>query len=462
MKGSGADAQNSSMAYAQLQSVFSIVQTVGALAAGRLLDYFSVKYGFIICFLGSAVGYYLLSISTSMDILYLSKVPMIFQNAYLCAQLAVSQVTSDGPDRVSALGRLTLAYTVGTILGPAIGGYLGASGKQEDYFWGAQLATAGSLLSILLTALFLPNNLAVLSASALSTSPAALSAAAAAAADNAAVSSSFNSTSTSTSTSTSDKPAVAAKEQIPSIGGTFKMVWLLLTTKVVTSVANSMAGNALPLILKNNYKLKEFEIGLIFSSQSVLNGFFAGFLLKPITTRLGGPLEAVQTCLIAMALCNIAQGFWAQGRESNHVETSFTGLYIYMTFAFFLSIFQYILAPSITAKSTEIVDKAKGTLIGLEHSLFAVARIPTPQLAVYLWEISTSTLSYTCAGIFGGTYMLWMSYRYTILKSKTLANTNSSGSGDINSLMHVTDREGVGGLAVEKGNITATEEKKDS
>ena len=40
---------------------------------------------------------------------------------YLCAQLAASQATSDGADRVLALGRLSMSYTIGAILGPALG-----------------------------------------------------------------------------------------------------------------------------------------------------------------------------------------------------------------------------------------------------------------------------------------------------------------------------------------------------
>lgn len=39
----------------------------------------------------------------------------------MCAQLAASQATSDGADRVLALGRLSMSYTIGSVLGPALG-----------------------------------------------------------------------------------------------------------------------------------------------------------------------------------------------------------------------------------------------------------------------------------------------------------------------------------------------------
>lgn len=122
----------------------------------------------------------------------MSKIPTVFQAGFLCAQLAASQLTNDGPERVSALGRLTMAYTIGMVigeqnngefrvycdrktyyllmknnhlrqiftsffqfprkrvLGPSVGGYLGASG---DYYFAAKLSALGSLLSVALTML---------------------------------------------------------------------------------------------------------------------------------------------------------------------------------------------------------------------------------------------------------------------------------------------------------------------
>lgn len=42
----------------------------------------------------------------------------------MCGQLAISQATTDGADRVLALGRLSMSYTIGSVLGPALGNAL--------------------------------------------------------------------------------------------------------------------------------------------------------------------------------------------------------------------------------------------------------------------------------------------------------------------------------------------------
>ena len=76
-----------SVAYGNLQSFFQVFQFFGALIAGLLLDKFGYKVGFIITFLASALSYFLLSIATTMPILYLSKIPSMFQHGFLCAQM---------------------------------------------------------------------------------------------------------------------------------------------------------------------------------------------------------------------------------------------------------------------------------------------------------------------------------------------------------------------------------------
>ena len=41
----------------------------------------------------------------------------------------------------------------------------------------------------------------------------------------------------------------------------FSLVWLPLTSKVITSVANLIGQSAFPLILKDTFQLKEHHVG---------------------------------------------------------------------------------------------------------------------------------------------------------------------------------------------------------
>ena len=56
-------------------TILLILSQVGSFFTGFALDKFGAKGGLILNFVASAISYYILSQSTSMDILYLSKVP---------------------------------------------------------------------------------------------------------------------------------------------------------------------------------------------------------------------------------------------------------------------------------------------------------------------------------------------------------------------------------------------------
>ena len=113
------------VAYARVKSIFAISQGVGSLAFGKILDAYGVRVGLIINFLACSCCYYILSITNSISMLYLSKLPGVAMTGFLCAETAVFKLTKGGEERVKALGRLYTSYTIGGVLGPFIGGHLG-------------------------------------------------------------------------------------------------------------------------------------------------------------------------------------------------------------------------------------------------------------------------------------------------------------------------------------------------
>lgn len=365
--------------YARLQSFFSIMQTIGSLYSGYLLDKIGAKAGFIITFIASAASYYLLSQSTSMNILYISKIPTIMQAGFLCAQLYVSQLTTNGQDRLKALGRLTMSYTIGSTIGPAVGGYLGASG---DYFFGAKIAVVGSLLSVVLT-FALPDVITPIK-------------------------------------SKTDHELTSSK----SLGmwKVFTIVWLFLLTKVITSVANSIGSSTMPLILKNMYHMDEMNLGFIMSFMSALNAITNGFFLAPISMLFGGDLfSVVEGCLLSLT-CFLG----IQTIITLPVITSMSfknGIVEYTLLILALPILQYLLSTSITSEATSKVGPySKGTLLGLEHSLFAAARILTPQIGVSLLKQGgVSLMSGVCCGIYLLVVVIWKGFSH---KFHTSPNTS--------------------------------------
>jgi len=102
--------------FTQLQSFFSIVQMVGSMFVGGLVDVLGVRFAFVLNFAACALSYAILASAesmTGMAGLYVSKLPAVFMTGFLCAQAAVAQLTKPGAGRAEELGKLTMAC-VGT------------------------------------------------------------------------------------------------------------------------------------------------------------------------------------------------------------------------------------------------------------------------------------------------------------------------------------------------------------
>lgn len=370
----------STQAYGRLQSFFQVVQTVGSLAFGNLLDKFGVRVGFVVNFLGCAATYLLLANTSSLNMLYLTKVPGVFMAGFLCAQTAISQLTPEGDERTAALGRLTTAYTIGGVIGPSSGGLLGARG---DYFLSAKIAAVASLLAAGLSCA-LPASVVARTESKDKDSPEA-------------------------------KAKMQASTQLPwsqRARTILRLVGFLILTKLVTSTANSMASSTQSVILKNELSFSEAELGFFVSCQFAFGGFANGFLLAPVTRLMGGRAHlVVRNCVAVMALGYICQaGLRSQTLGLLSMLEGVVQTYTFIGVAMFLSIFQYSLGTSITAESTQLVpEDMKGTLIGMEHGIFSAARILTPSLGILILNASGAGALYaTCGGIFLAVFAAWI------------------------------------------------------
>ena len=274
---------------------------------------------------------------------------------------------------------------MGSTIGPTVGGMLGANG---NYFFAAKLAVFGSLISVGLSML-LPNK-------------------------NLSKESSVN----PTETTETQKP------QENRILVVVRLVWLLLFTKVVTSVANSMQSAALPLIIKNVYKLNEVYLGYIMSSMSLVNAVVNGILLGYVTRFFGSNvIKLIETSILAMTGLFFFQGYISS--PSAIAVSSSNGLYEFIGSILALTIFQSMLSTAITGESTgRVPNTAKGTLVGIEHSLFALARIPSPQMGINLLNRGgVSSVAYACGGVFIFVDLVWYLFKSTLRnKSKKFDN----------------------------------------
>ena len=331
---------------------------------------------------------------------------------------------------------------------------MGASG---DYYLGARIATAGSLLSVVLT-LFMSSNIAnhdtshhenirdncdmdenrhIDSGDELSPEGLGQVGKIKEGNDNSSNRASENRIKANNSL-TFDNMLKSLMKQVTSIAGVVKIVWLLLSVKIISSVANSMLSETFPLVLKNVFHLSEQSLGLAIASNSAFNGIVNGLFLAPLVAHSGGDLIKVITlCLVlmtslALTLSAVSLPSFSilfqflsapsSGAASELSNSGSNSLYAYLGLTFTLSIFQYALSTTITGESTSLVKKAqKGTLLGVEHSFFALARIVAPQVGVMLLKSGgVSAVSSVSGVIYFTVSLLWGTYKQTLKSIKSV------------------------------------------
>ena len=315
-----------------------------------------------------------------------------------------------------------------------IGGFLGATG---DYYLGARIAVVGSFMSVLIT-YFIPNAGSVEvdkknSSDNMSRDDVTDRSILLSDTDSSSVDGSnpaLEQTSDSEKDGRFDEKDSSASpslfqslgNQVNSIMGVVAIAWLTLSVKIISSVANAMMSETFPLVLKNTFKLNEQYLGLAIAANSGFNGLVNGLLLAPMVAFSGGDLvRVIYLCLSSMATIAITLSAVFTTTLSDLVlsfstSSSSTSLFIYLSFIFFLSIFQYALSTTITGQSTSMVRKTQqGTLLGVEHSFFALARVVAPQCGVTLLQYGgISAVAAASAAVYGATSLLWYTFQSTL------------------------------------------------
>ncbi|KFQ30523.1 Solute carrier family 22 member 18, partial [Merops nubicus] len=112
-----------SVGFGYLQTTFGVLQLVGGPIFGRLADRFGTRAALILSCASGSVFFLLLSISTSIPLLFLSRLPAVFMHGMPGAQKVITDLTTPS-QRADALGKLGLCFGIGIIVGSVLGGVL--------------------------------------------------------------------------------------------------------------------------------------------------------------------------------------------------------------------------------------------------------------------------------------------------------------------------------------------------
>jgi len=139
--------------FGQLQTAFAIAQLAGGPIYGRLGDLMGERVALVLAFASATASYAIMGLATSIEMLFLSRAFSVLLHVMQGSQMVMAYLSPEA-ERTSSLAKLGFSYGIGMVVGPSLGGFVTkAYGEQAS----ALVAAAGSLLSLLLVIVFIPN-----------------------------------------------------------------------------------------------------------------------------------------------------------------------------------------------------------------------------------------------------------------------------------------------------------------
>ena len=138
-----------------LTAAYAICQLLAAPGLGVLSDRFGRRPILFLCLLGSVVGYLLLGLGGALWVLFLGRIIDGVTGGNISVLFGYVADITEPQDRGKYFGMLGAAASVGTLIGPAVGGLLATINSRAPFF-----AAAGLLLLTLVWGyFFLPESL---------------------------------------------------------------------------------------------------------------------------------------------------------------------------------------------------------------------------------------------------------------------------------------------------------------
>jgi DHA1 family tetracycline resistance protein-like MFS transporter len=152
----GGDVSKAALTHGVFAAVFMVMQFVCSPIQGALSDRFGRRPVILLSNLGLGLDFILMAVAQTLPLLFIGRVLSgITSASFSTANAYIADVTA--PDkRAAAFGKIGMAFGLGFIIAPAIGGWLGKHGGLRAPFW---VAAVLSLCNFCYGLLVLPESL---------------------------------------------------------------------------------------------------------------------------------------------------------------------------------------------------------------------------------------------------------------------------------------------------------------
>ena len=319
---------------------------------------YGAKRVFLLNFVACVLCYGITAMSTSMTGLYISFLPTLFQHGVLAARAYIS-CTSPDKDIARRTGYVGLAYGLGFVVGPSLGGAL----TSWDLRAAAWIATAGSLLSVVLVAWLLPGG----------TEPKAGAERAQVAEDS----------------DGKESGLLAKAVEAARVLASNPTVQFVLALKLLFGCAMALLYSAFSLYLTDTFDLSPAQYGGIMSFAGVVGMVSQAVLVKEAQANLDG--------FQVTAGCGLLLGVGLLG-------FAFSGTWMHVCLVMVpITVASTVLSNISSAQLVSAVEEGRGAIVAVDMGLGSAVRIVSPKAAK--WLVATAgfpAVGMVAAGLTGG------------------------------------------------------------
>lgn len=138
-----------------LTSVYALCVFFAAPGLGALSDRFGRRPVLLLCFIGSAIGYFIFGLGGALWVLFLGRIIEGITGGSISTLFAFFADITPQENRTKYFGWVSAAAGAGAALGPAFGGFIAHFGDAMPFFFGAAI----TLLNFLFGYFYMPESL---------------------------------------------------------------------------------------------------------------------------------------------------------------------------------------------------------------------------------------------------------------------------------------------------------------
>jgi DHA1 family tetracycline resistance protein-like MFS transporter len=329
-----------------IMATYSLFQLLSAPILGELSDKYGRRPILLFSIGGTALSFGLLGIATTLPMLFLSRIIDGASGGNIAtAQAYIADITTK-EERTQSMGMMMAAFSLGFIIGPAVGGLLSVYGYSVP----ALVAGAVALIATILTYFYLPE----------SHKP------------------------SKEVTDVPKKPLIVFNIRDFYDAVTHPAVGLLLTISFLMMFAFSLMQGTFALFTEHSLHLTAKANGILFAYLGFIGILIQLVFLKKIL-RLFSERTAIVIALLSMGVSLLLIAY----------SGSIFSLYVAITFLAFGNGIAGPVIMGLTSKLTP--DHEQGNVAGMNQSVGSMARLVGPVAGTFLYSTLTARSPYLIA-----------------------------------------------------------------